>query len=68
MIVVGVPCTIPEMFTMTEVAGGSPYGATTMASPDGSRVPSTVEKRIARHQGCHVATIAARIVGANDSV
>jgi NAD(P)H dehydrogenase (quinone) len=61
MIVVGVPCTIPEMSTMSEVAGGSPYGATTMAGPDGSRVPSLVEKKIARHQGRHVATIAARL-------
>jgi NAD(P)H dehydrogenase (quinone) len=61
MIVVGVPCTIPEMFTMTEVAGGSPYGATTMAGPDGSRLPSEIEKKIARLQGSHVAAITGKL-------
>jgi len=61
MVIVGVPYAIPEMFTMSEIAGGTPYGATTIAGPDNSRLPSAVELTIARFQGAHVATITARL-------
>jgi NAD(P)H dehydrogenase (quinone) len=63
MIVVGVPYAIPEMSQMGEVAGGTPYGATTMSAPDGSRQPSATELAIARFQGRHVAGLAARLAG-----
>jgi NAD(P)H dehydrogenase (quinone) len=43
-----------------EVGGGSPYGATTIAGPDGSRQPSAGELAMAHVQGAHVARIAAR--------
>jgi NAD(P)H dehydrogenase (quinone) len=61
MVIVGVPYAIPEMFTMSEIAGGTPYGATTISGPDNSRLPSAVELAIARFQGAHVASIAARL-------
>ncbi len=63
MVVVGVPYAIPELSQMTEVAGGTPYGATTLAAPDGSRQPSAGELTIARFQGRHVAGLAARLFG-----
>ncbi|MBW4092468.1 MAG: NAD(P)H:quinone oxidoreductase [Proteobacteria bacterium] len=63
MVVVGVPYAIPELTQMTEVAGGTPYGATTLAAPNGSRQPSAGELTIARFQGRHVAGLAARLFG-----
>ena len=63
MVVVGVPYAIPEMSQMTEVAGGTPYGATTLSAPDGSRQPTAGELTIARFQGKHVAGLAARLFG-----
>ncbi len=63
MVIVGVPYSIPEMFIMSEVAGGSPYGATTISAPDGSRMPSAAEIAVARLHGRHVASIAARLAG-----
>lgn len=61
MLIVGLPYNSPEMFVMDEVTGGSPYGATTLASPDGSRRPSANELAIGRIQGAHVAKLAARL-------
>jgi NAD(P)H dehydrogenase (quinone) len=46
---------------MNEITGGTPYGASTLAAPDGSRQPSENELAIARFQGRHVAGIAARL-------
>lgn len=63
MIVVGVPYTCPGLSEMGEVSGGTPYGATTLASDDGSRQPSPNELEIARFQGKHVAEIAKKLVG-----
>jgi NAD(P)H dehydrogenase (quinone) len=42
---------------MTEISGGSPYGASTLAGADGSRRPSQNELAIARLQGRHVTQI-----------
>ncbi|MEW6488384.1 MAG: NAD(P)H:quinone oxidoreductase [Thermodesulfobacteriota bacterium] len=61
MIVVGVPYSEARQMTMGEITGGSPYGATTIAGPDGSRQPSENELAIARFQGRHVAEIARRL-------
>jgi NAD(P)H dehydrogenase (quinone) len=47
--------------TMDEITGGSPYGATTIAGGDGSRMPSANELELARFQGRHVAVIAAKL-------
>lgn len=63
MIVVGVPYSEPRMTDMTEITGGSPYGATTLAGNDGSRQPSENELAIAQFQGRHVATLAKKLFG-----
>ena len=44
---------------MSEMSGGSPYGATAIAGPKGERPVSTNELAIARAQGRHVAKVAA---------
>ncbi|MAB23325.1 NAD(P)H:quinone oxidoreductase [Pseudomonas sp. 5Ae-yellow] len=44
-----------ELFDITQSAGGTPYGATTIAGGDGSRQPDEREKTIARYQGKYVA-------------
>jgi NAD(P)H dehydrogenase (quinone) len=46
---------------MNEISGGTPYGSSTLAGPDGSRQPSENELQIARFQGEHVAGIAKRL-------
>ncbi|MCR9174588.1 MAG: NAD(P)H:quinone oxidoreductase [Alphaproteobacteria bacterium] len=61
MVVVGVPYSVPELTDISEIRGGSPYGAATIAGPDGSRQPSDAELKIARFQGRHVAGIAAKL-------
>lgn len=61
MIIVGVPYAEPRLMNMTEITGGTPYGATALAGADGSRKPSGNELAIARFQGAHVAKIAARL-------
>jgi NAD(P)H:quinone oxidoreductase type IV len=61
MVIVGVPYSEPRLVTMTEISGGTPYGATTIAAADGSRLPSENELAIARFQGRHVTTIAKKL-------
>jgi NAD(P)H dehydrogenase (quinone) len=61
MIYVGLPYTCPELTDISEVRGGSPYGAGTIAGADGSRQPSAKELAQARFQGRHVAGITARL-------
>lgn len=61
MIYVGLPYACPELMDVSEVKGGSPYGAATIAGPDGSRRPHAKELSMARFQGKHVAGIAAKL-------
>ena len=61
MIIVGLPYTCPELADISELKGGSPYGAATIAGADGSRQPSEQERAMARFQGRHVANIAAKL-------
>ncbi len=63
MVIVGLPYSEARQMTLDEVTGGSPYGATTIAGTDGSRMPSENELAMARFQGRHVADIAARLAG-----
>lgn len=63
MIIVGVPYSETRQTTVSEITGGSPYGSSTIAGPDGSRMPSENELAIARFQGKHVAQITKRLVG-----
>lgn len=61
MVIVGVPYSQPGLTIMSEITGGSPYGAGTLAAADGSRMPSANELEIARFQGEHVARISAKL-------
>ncbi|MBI4186623.1 MAG: NAD(P)H:quinone oxidoreductase [Chloroflexi bacterium] len=61
MVIVGLPYSEMRQCTMDEITGGSPYGATTIAGPDGNRMPSENELAMARSQGRHVATIARKL-------
>lgn len=63
MVIVGVPYSEARQSTMAEITGGSPYGASTISGPDGSRMPSENELAIARTQGERVATIARKLAG-----
>ncbi|MFO7937381.1 MAG: NAD(P)H:quinone oxidoreductase [Kiritimatiellia bacterium] len=63
MIVVGVPYSEKRLLEMDEISGGTPYGATTLAKSDGSRLPSENELAIARFQGQHVTEVAAKLAG-----
>ncbi len=58
MIIVGVPYSCQNLTNMSEITGGSPYGAGTLAESDGSRQPSENEIKIAHFQGAHVAEVA----------
>jgi len=61
MVIVPIGYTTPELFDISQVGGGTPYGASTIAGGDGSRQPDPRELTIARHQGKHVAQIAAKL-------
>jgi multimeric flavodoxin WrbA len=61
MVIVGVPYSESGLAHMGDITGGTPYDATTLAGPDGSRQPSENELKIARYQGKHVAELAAKL-------
>ncbi len=61
MVYVGLPYACPELTDISEVKGGSPWGAATIAGADGSRQPSAKELAQARFQGRHVASIARKL-------
>lgn len=64
MVIVGLPYAAKELMDISIVKGGSPYGAATIAAPDGSRQPIDQELSMARFQGQHVAEITERLHGA----
>ena len=61
MVVVGLPYSAPDLPDISEVRGSSPYGAGTIAAPDGSRLPSQKELNLASFQGHHVAKITKKL-------
>jgi NAD(P)H dehydrogenase (quinone) len=63
MVVVGLPYSFGGLTELSEITGGTPYGATTIAGLDGSRQPIKNELEGARYQGRHVAEIANKIFG-----
>ena len=63
MIIVGLPYSFAGNSIMTEISGGTPYGASTLAAGDGSRQPSANELDGARFQGKHTAEIAKKLFG-----
>lgn len=60
-VIVGLPYSYKGQMTLDEIAGGTPYGASTIAGGDGARQPSENELAAARFQGEHVARIAAKL-------
>jgi NAD(P)H dehydrogenase (quinone) len=61
MLIAGLPYTFREQMRVDEITGGSPYGASTIAGPDGKRFPSENELAAARFQGKHVASLAVKL-------
>jgi len=61
MVIVGLPYSFQGQRIMNEITGCSPYGASTIAAADGSRMPSDNELAGARYQGAHVAEIAKKL-------
>jgi NAD(P)H dehydrogenase (quinone) len=59
--VVGLDYGFKEQNGVDVVRGGSPYGATTIANNDGSRLPSEVDLNGARYLGRRVAETAAKL-------
>jgi NAD(P)H dehydrogenase (quinone) len=60
-VIVGLPYAFQGQMGVTEVMGGSPYGASTITHSDGSRQPSAIELEGARFQGRHVASITGKL-------
>ncbi|WP_233886147.1 NAD(P)H:quinone oxidoreductase [Paraburkholderia flagellata] len=63
MVVVGLPYSYQGQMTLDEIAGGSPYGATTIAGAQGQRQPSAIDLDGARHQGELIAKAANKLFG-----
>jgi len=63
MTIVGLPYSHQGQMTLSEIVGGSPYGATTIAGGKGERSPSAIELEGARHQGKLIATTANKLFG-----
>ncbi|MNQ83328.1 NAD(P)H dehydrogenase (quinone) [compost metagenome] len=61
MLIAGLPYSAPELSDISELRGGSPYGAATVAGSDGSRKPSDKELSLAKFQGEHVAKLVSRM-------
>jgi NAD(P)H dehydrogenase (quinone) len=61
LVVVGLPYAFQGQMRVDEITGGSPYGASTIAGGDGSRMPSENELAGAQFQGKHVAEVAAKL-------
>lgn len=61
MLLAGLPYSAPELTDISELRGGSPYGAATVAGADGSRQPSAKELALAKFQGAHVATLVSKM-------
>ncbi len=61
MVVTGLPYSFTGQLRHDEVAGGSPYGASTIAGADHSRLPSETDLDGARYLGRHAAELAAKL-------
>jgi NAD(P)H dehydrogenase (quinone) len=61
MVIVGLPYAYQGQMTLDKIAGGQPYGATTVAGGQGQRQPSDNKLEAARFQGRLVAQAAARL-------
>lgn len=61
MVLVGPSYAAKELSDVSEIRGGSPYGAGTIAGSDGSRTPTDKERAVARFQGKRIAEVAAKL-------
>ncbi|MDD2899183.1 MAG: NAD(P)H:quinone oxidoreductase [Desulfuromonadaceae bacterium] len=61
MIIIGLPYAFAGQMGISEITGGSPYGASTITGGQGERMPSENELAAARFQGAHVAGIAKKL-------
>jgi NAD(P)H dehydrogenase (quinone) len=61
MTVVGLPYSHQGQMSISEIVGGSPYGATTIAGSNGERQPSLTELEGARHQGQLIAALSNKV-------
>lgn len=61
MVIVGLPYSFAGQMDNSEITGGSPYGASTIAGTKGERQPTENDLAGARFQGNHVAQIAAKL-------
>ncbi len=61
MTIVGLDYGFQAQMDNSEIVGGAPYGATTIANGDGSRQPSTIELDGARYLGRRAAATAAKL-------
>ncbi len=63
MVIAGLPYSFEGQSRIDEMTGCSPYGASTIAGNDQSRIPSATELEGARFQGRYVAGIARKLTG-----
>ncbi len=63
MLIAGLPYAFQGQMSTDEIAGCSPYGASTIAGADGSRRPTETELAGARFQGEYVAKLAKKLAG-----
>jgi NAD(P)H dehydrogenase (quinone) len=63
MTIVGLPYSYQGQMTLDEIAGGSPYGASTIAGGQGQRQPSAIDLDGARFQGRLIAETANKLFG-----
>lgn len=61
MVIAGLPYAFQGQMTISEVTGGSPYGASTVTGGKGERMPSKNELDGARWQGRYVAGLAGKL-------
>ena len=61
MVIVGLPYAFQGQMRLDEITGGSPYGASTIAGGDGSRMPSENELDGVHFQARHLAEITKKL-------
>ena len=61
MVVAGLPYAFAGQMVMSEITGGSPYGASTIAGPDSGRTPTENDLAGAHFLGKHVAGLALKL-------
>lgn len=61
MLIAGAPFSNPALSSVSDISGGTPYGASTIAGPQGERSVTANEADIARWQGEFVASVALKL-------